>query len=202
MAIPFKITGAGNNSTAQNVLKVTFSQALSSVPRLEAWDDGNLNTVTGTVFTGTSGNGNIPMLAAVATTDTAPSSSWKPASPTAGGATANRLKGSTNYVNLSASAPGAGGAVRFNVVLEVPSDISAPATLNWVLAVRYWYTGTAPTLTWAGNEGTEGSPTWTSITAGASGNYLRPADQSTGTTWTVDKPTSGTKDAPYYWITT
>jgi len=39
MAIPLKVTGAGNNSTARNCYKVTFTQALSSAPIYKAWDN-------------------------------------------------------------------------------------------------------------------------------------------------------------------
>src|SRR3989304_2653063 len=115
MAIPNKATGAGTGSTAQNVFRITFSQALSAVPTLEAWDNSNFNTTTLEIFTGTAVNGTKPMLSAVSTTNGAPTSSWKPTTAAAGGATINRLKGNTNYVNLAAAAPGAGDTVRFNL---------------------------------------------------------------------------------------
>src|SRR6266403_959451 len=99
MAIPSNVVGAGNNSSAVNPFKVTFSNALSASPTLESWDDSTFVTTIKEQFVGTGANGNIPYVSAVATTQGAPSSNWKPASPTAGGAIANRLKGTTNFVN-------------------------------------------------------------------------------------------------------
>jgi hypothetical protein len=208
MAIPNKVKGAGNNSAAQNVFKIVFSQALSSVPTLEAWDDDTFATVVKEMFAGTSGNGNKPFLSAVATTDAAPASAWKPASPAAGGATINRLKGNTNYVNLAASPPALGGSVRFNLNWELPSDASVPSTttMNGVLAVRYAYSGSAPTLTWQFNDngagGTEGAPQWTTITPGAAGSYIRPVDSgATAATLYVTKPLSSVADQGEIWVT-
>lgn len=208
MAIPSKVTGAGNASSAQNVFRVVFSQALSGSPTLEAWDDSTFSTTNKEMFAGTAVNGNKPFLSAVGTTDAAPITNWKPASPTAGGATINRLKGLTNYVTLSVAAPGVGGAVRFNLCWELPSDASVPSTntLNGVLAIRFSYSGATPTLTWQFNDnvagGTEGAPVWTSITPGAAGNFVKPADAgSVIATLAVTKPTSGTLDAAEVWVT-
>lgn len=208
MAIPSRVQGAGNNSTAQNVFRITFSQALSAPPTLESWDDSTFSATTKEMFAGTTVNGNIPFLSAVATTDGAPASAWKPAAPTAGGAVANRLKGTTNFVDLSVAAPGAGGTVRFNLVWEIPSDATVPATntLNGVLAVRFSFSGADPTLTWAYNDadagGTEGAPVFTVITPGASGNFIRPADAgATSASVVFTKPTSGVADSPEVWVT-
>ncbi|KUK49418.1 MAG: hypothetical protein XD75_0582 [Parcubacteria bacterium 33_209] len=94
MAIPNKATGAGNNNAA-NVFKVTFSQALSTAPKYEAWDnsktfpakDESGSTVAKEIFTGTTGNGNKPMLYLVDTNAgaTPPGANWKPASATTHG---------------------------------------------------------------------------------------------------------------------
>jgi len=207
MSVPSKVVGAGNASSAQNVFKVTFSQALASVPTLEAWDDATFATVAKEMFAGTAVNGNIPFLSAVATSNGAPASNWKPASPGAGGATANRLKGTTNYVNLAAAAPGAGGYVRFNLCWEIPSDASVPSTntMNGVLAIRFAYSGATPSLTWQFNDsgagGTEGAPSWTTITPGAAGHVIRPADASaTSANLVLTKPTSSTLDAATVWV--
>jgi len=207
MAIPGKVAGAGNNSLAQNVFKVTFSQALSAVPTLEAWDDFNFNATTHEVFAGTAGNGNIPMISAVATTDGAPANAdWKPAAPTSGGATINRLKGTDYYVNLAAAPPGAGESVRFNLCWEIPYDASIPADLDAVFIIRYSYSGAAPILTWYFNDedagGTEASPVWTQLTPGPSGNVLKPTDAGVSSSNLVlHKPPSGTVDNPELWVT-
>ena len=204
MSIPSKITGGGNSSVAQNVLRITFSQALAAPPRLEGWDDSTFATVAKEMFAGTTVNGSKPMVSAVATTDGAPSSNWKPASATAGGDTVNRLKGTSSYVILSTGNPGVGGVVRWNMDWEIPSDATVPATnsMNGVFAVRYSYSGSAPSLTWAYNEGSEGSPSWTTITPGSAGNLIRPADSGVSSSAVVlTKPISGVVDAAELWIT-
>jgi len=205
MAIPLKVTGAGNNSTAQNVYKVTFSEALSTAPRIEAWDnsstfpakDSSGSTVAKEIFAGTTVNGSIPMLSAVATTSAAPSSAWKPASATAGTANPNRLKGTTNFVT-DPTTPAATESILFNLCLEIPSDATVPSSTeyNALIQVRYQYTGNAPTVTWHANEGTESSPTWTQITPGTHGVRFcnSAADTSDDTTWKLSVPASGTVD--------
>jgi hypothetical protein len=209
MAIPSKVKGGANGSQAQNVFKVTFSQALAAVPTLEAWDDDTFSAVTKEMFTGTPDNGNIPYVSAVATTDGAPAgTNWKPVSPAAGGATINRLKGRNSYVNLSAAIPSANGSVRFNLDWELPDDMTIPSvnTGNGVIIVRYSYSGVAPTLTWQFNDnsagGTEASPVWTTLTPGAAGAVIRPCDSgSSSASLVVTKPTSGVASAGEIWVT-
>ena len=207
MSIPSNATGAGNNSSAQNVFRVVFSQNLSANPTLESWDDSTFASTGKEQFIGTTGNGNIPYLAGIATTDSAPAANWKPA-VVAGGAVANRLKGTVNFVNLSTVVPVAGGAVRFNLNFEIPFDATVPSTNTFgVLAVRFSYSSATPTLTWQFNDasagGTEGAPSWTTITPGAAGNFIRPADSgSTSANVVITKPaTSGTVDSAQVWVT-
>ncbi len=206
MAIPLKVTGAGNNSVAQNVYKVAFSTALSSAPVYKAWDNASTfpardaagSTVAKEIFVGTAGNSNKPMLSLVATSSAAPSSAWKPASETAGGAvTVNRMKGSTNFVT-DPSTPGAAGYIRFNMCLEVPSDATVPSAtgMSALLEITYTYTGAAPTLTWSANEGTEGSPTFTTLTPGTHGIRFCNAAATVGdaASWKLTLPASSTVD--------
>ncbi len=211
MGIPGRVAGAGNNSVARYVLKVTFSQALSAPPNLKAWDDFNANSTNHAVFTGTTGNGNIPMISAVATTDAAPANAdWKPAAPTAGGATINRLKGDEYYVVLSNAAPAAGESVMFNLCWEIPSDCPVPTTddpdiLKAVFVVEVTYSGAPPVLTWWFNDldagGSESGQVWTQITPGASGNQLKPADAGCSSSYIVlHKPPSGVADNPELWV--
>jgi hypothetical protein len=209
MAIPNKATGYGNNSTAQNVFRITFSQALSSAPKYEAYDGGSFPavgaavTVANKILAGTAGNGSKPMLSLVDTSNAAPSSAWKPASATAGSANPNRLKGQTNFVTSPAT-PGAGGTIRFNMVAEVPSDGAPTPTSDWAydLLIRYTYTGAAPSLTWAFNEGSEGSPTWTNWTPGTHGMRHTRAGISAGGPYLANIPASATEDTAEGWITT
>lgn len=206
MAIPFAAVGYGNTSTARNVQRITFSTALSSAPKYESYDAGTFpavgsgTTTTGAIFAGTAGNSNKPMSSLVDTSSGAPTSSWKPASVTAGSANPNRMKGQTNFVTATAT-PGAGGTITWNEVLEIPSDHTPSNTLAMDLLIRYTYTGSAPTLTWAANEGTEGTPTWTTLTPGTHG--LRPtrAGITAGGPYLADVPGSGTQDTAMGWIT-
>lgn len=207
MSIPSSVTGAGNNSSAQNVFRIQFSQSLSANPTLESWDDSTFSTTNREQFTGTAVNGFIPYISAVATTNSAPVSAWKPASPVAGGATINRLLGLTNFVTLSTVIPVAGASVRYNLDFEIPSDASVPSTNTFgVLACRFSFSGATPTLTWQFNDnsagGTEGAPSWTTITPGAAGNFIRPADAgSTLANVVITKPLSGVIDAAQIWVT-
>jgi hypothetical protein len=207
VSIPSATTGAGNNSSAKNVYRVVFSQALSSNPQLEAWDDSTFSSTAKEMFAGTGVNGHIPYMAAVATTDSAPLAAWKPA-PVGGGATINRLKGLTNFVTLSTVIPTAGGNVRFNLNWEIPSDATIPSinTLNGVLAVRISFSGATPVLTWQFNDnsagGTEGAPVWTNITPGSAGNFIKPSNNgATSSTVFFTIPLSGVSDAPAQWVT-
>jgi len=209
MSVPLQITGAGNND-AQNVLKVTFSTACSAAPRLEAWDnsltfpsvDTAGTTVVKEIFTGTTVNGSIPMLFAADTTNDLPGASWKPTAATAGGTVKNRLKGNVNYVQFE-STPGTGGSSLFNIGLEIPSDATVPSSssLNHLIQIRYYYSGTEPTLSFRANEGTEASPTWTVLTPNTNG--LQFANLNTDWTGTVKLtiPESGVLDAPEAGIT-
>lgn len=209
MAIPNKATGYGNNSVAQNVFRLTFSTALSQAPTYEAYDSaatfpavGTDLTVAKKIFAGTAGNSSKPMLSLVATTSAAPSSAWKPAAATGGSANPNRMKGTTNYVT-DPTTPGAGGVIRWNMVAELPSDL-VPATDNVEmqhdLLIRYTFTGGAPALTWAFNEGTEGTPTWTNLTPGTHG--IRHSKSGAVTpSYFATVPASGTQDTVEGWVT-
>jgi hypothetical protein len=68
------------------------------------------------------------------------------------------------------------------------------------LLVRYYYTGAAPTLTWAFNEGTEGTPSWTTMTPGTHGIRHCKAGAGAGNYYATI-PESGTQDTEEAWIT-
>lgn len=212
MSIPYSAHGYGNNSVAQNVFRVTFSQSLSSAPDWEAYDGsgsfpttGSGTTTANTIFTGTAGNSNYPMLSLVATSSAAPTSAWEPSSPTAGSANPNRMMGLTNYVT-DPTTPTATQSIRFNIVLNIPSDVTTSSTMSHDLLVRYTYTGPAPSLTWAGNDdgagGTEGSPVWTNFTPGTNGIRHTRSGTTSGGPYLLNIPSSGTVDAAMGWITT
>ncbi len=207
MAIPNKATGYGTGSTAINVFRITFSTALSAAPIYYAYDGGvypavgSAVTTSNDVFIGTAGNGNIPMLSLVDTSSGAPISAWKPAAPTPGSANPNRMKGLTNYVTATAT-PGAGGTITWNEVIELPFDATTASTMAADLVVSYQYTGTAPVLTWAFNEGSEGAPVWTALVPGTNG--LRHCDAGTvsGGPYLLSIPAAGTANSIEGWITT
>ncbi len=165
MAIPFRPVGIGQVA-AKNVFRVNFSQALSAIPELHAWDDFNLNSVANKIFTGTTVNGSKPMISAIGA-DVAPPAAWWPASEVVGAAvnTASRLKGNTGWCKLSASAPGVNGDVFFNFDHKWPSDVQPADNVKFALSVLYRYTGATPTVTFYGNDGgTESTPVWTALT--------------------------------------
>lgn len=182
MAIPSKVIGAGNANATQ-CFKVTFDQALSTAPKIEAWDNSEtfpLKTASGAttaleIFTGTTGNGDTPCIAAwsggAESSGNLPGASWHPASATGGSANPNLLLGTTNYVTCT-NTPGLGGDIVFNLSLEVGFDATVPSTTEYaaIIQIRYTYTGTAPALVFAYNDGgTEGTPSWTTFVPGTDG---------------------------------
>jgi len=206
MSLPFKITTIGNQNT-RNVFRVSFSTALALPPKIEAWDNAKTfpkrttygATTAKQIFVGTAGNGNIPMLYAVATTNAAPGANWKPTAATAGGVTKNRLKGSTNYI-VDPTTPGAGESITFNLGAEVPCDaLMTTGLMDFSLQVRYFFSGSAPIVTLAGNSGTETSPNWETITPELTGIQL--CDLSVEGDYNLTLPESGTTDAQVAWIT-
>jgi hypothetical protein len=208
MAIPFKPVGIGAVA-AMNVLRITFSEALSAIPLLQAWDSFAMNTVVNKIFTGTTGNGSKPMIAAIGC-DEAPADSWWPADPVPGAAVnvASRLKGGDGYCELADAAPGAGGHVFFNFNFLFPEDVIPTDTLNFVLGLVYRYTGAAPSLTWAGNDGgSEGAPSWTTLTSQPKGTngaatVLKPSDSGgSGTGDQMTIPPSGEEHPDEIWAT-
>lgn len=182
MAIPFRPVGIGQVA-AKNVFKISFSEALSAIPELHAWDDFNLNTVVNKIFAGTAGNSNLPMIGAIGCS-VAPAAAWWVETLTAGASedVASRLKGDTGWCKLDTTAPLALGEVFFNFDFRFPSDVQPADTVDFCLSVLYRYTGATPTVVWSGNDaGTEGAPVWTPLTTqpkgtNAAATVIRPSD--------------------------
>lgn len=209
--IPFKPTGIGQVA-AKNVFKISFSQALSTIPKLKAWDDYNLNTVVNDIFVGTSVNGNLPLIGAVGL-ESAPGASWWPSGLTvnADAGTATRMKGSSGYCKLASVAPEAAGEVFFNLDYKIPSDLQPSSTVNHVLAVECQYTGATPTIRWYANRGTEGTPDWIELLPRAQGyqmisgdTEIRPTDSGEGYDGTqnykISIPDSSEEFADEIWV--
>jgi len=197
MAIPFKPTGIGQVA-AFNVIRINFSEALSAIPELHAWDDFNLDTIANKVFTGTAVNSNLPMIGAIGL-NAAPAASWYVSSLIAGAAenAASLLKGNDGFCFLDSTNPLANGDVFFNFDFRFPDDVLPSDTMAFALSVLYNFTGATPSVSWFANEGTEGAPVWTSLTdqpkgsAGAA-TVIRPSDTGgTGVGDTVTIPASG-----------
>ena len=182
MAIPSKVIGAGNSDATQ-CFKVTFDQALSTAPKIEAWDnsatfpakDASGSTTALEIFTGTTANGDTPCIAAwsggAESSGNLPGASWHPAAVTGGSNNPNLLLGTTNYVTCT-NTPGLGGEIVFNLSFEVGYDATVPSTTEYaaIIQIRYTYTGTAPGLVFAYNDaGTETTPSWTTLTPGTDG---------------------------------
>lgn len=207
-ASSFKVSGAGNNSSAQKVFRVTLSEASLDVPRLEAWDDIDLSSTSKEIFSGTSVNGFIPMLSGVATTDGVPSANWKPSSPVSGGAVINRLKGEDFYVLLSVSASAT--ELLFNLCWEIPSDVSNEAGLEATIAVYLSFSWAPPTVTWYANDesegGSESSPYWYELISAWQGSsdpvsILYPTDSGADSNnLKFSVPDTGSKDNPELWV--
>lgn len=198
--LPAKVYGAGNGSTFRWCLTVTFRlNGTVDVPVLEAWDDFKTNSVLHEIFTGTSVNGNIPMLSGVATTNGSPVSNWKPVAPIPGGATINRLKGSTNYINLSTSFIYENGGAFFNLCWEVPCDATVPADMDCVLILKYSFSGVHPRLEWGYHDSSLGINT--EIDVGPNGCKLQPVEAGTGPgNLILYQPMTGVKDNPELWV--
>jgi len=213
MTIPSKVIGAGNADNTK-CFKVTFTTALSTAPKIEAWDnsatfpakDAAGATTAKEIFTGTTANTSLPELAAwsggAESTGTKPGASWHPASATAGTANPNLLLGTTNYVTCT-NTPGASGDTVFNLSLIVGYDATVPSTSSMaaIIQIRYTYTGSAPSLTFAYNDaGTEETPSWTTFVPGTNGVRF----VNTGTvegTYKLTLPSSGLVTAGELWVT-
>lgn len=203
MSIPGKVCGAGNASGYANVIRITFTgqDFLNNPIVLEAWDDETICTTNNDIFVGTALNGNIPMLSG-AWVNFPLGPNWKPAVPIAGGANPNRIKGSTNYVNI-----GSYGMYEFlvNLCWEIPCDIICPASLSCILVLKYTYTGPPPVIIWEFNDETDGgepySPRWTEIVSGSLGYVFKPTDAGVSPgNLILTRPLSGMLDNPEMWV--
>ena len=181
---------------------------------MEAWDNYNFNSTANEVFTGTTGNSSKSMICATATTNVTPASDWSipDALPVVDGDVTNLLLGDTNWCILHTGVVAQAGTVRFNLNWEVPYDASIPSDMEAVLVIRFSYTGAAPSLTWALNDfgdgagdgvtgGSEGTPLWTNLAPGVSGNTIKPTDAgATSATVVMHRPVSSTVDCGEVWV--
>ena len=216
MAIPAKVAGGGGDNNATKCFKVTFSTALASAPKIEGWDnsssypavDSDGSTTAKEIFTGTTVNTSLPMLAAwsggAEATGNKPGASWHPATATAGSANPNLLKGQTNYVTCT-NTPAAGGNIVFNLSLKIPGDATVPSTTGFahLVQIRYTYSGLNPALAFFFNEGGDDTtPAWTAFAPGTNGIQFVNASTVSGTYALTLPGPSSTRVAPEIWVTT
>lgn len=206
MSLPIKITTIGNQDAA-NAFKITFSEALALPPQIEAWDNTETfpkrvnygKTTLNQIFVGTVGNNNKPMLYAASTTVSSPGSNWKPSTAIVGGATKNRMKGTTNYI-VDTVTPNAGESILFNLGIEVPFDSETTSgQMDYTIQTRYFFSGPIPVTTFYANSGTEAAPVWEEITPVLHG--IRLCDYSVEGTYYLTIPEENVIDATIAWIT-
>lgn len=190
-----KPTGIGANA-AKNVFKAVFSENLSAIPKLKAWDNYNMNSVLHKIFIGCSQNGDKPMVGGIGLT-TAPVAGWWVDTITMGAAVnaASLLKGNTGFCQLTAAAPDADEEMFFNINYKFPVPTGTPPNTDpkpsdsWghVFAIEHEYTGSAPTLSAYANSGTEAVPSWVALVLGLKGYApspgvarVRPVDAGNG----------------------
>jgi hypothetical protein len=174
-------TGGLAGRNCQDAFKIRFTTALSSQPKLEAWDNAtdltNNTAPSDEILVGTASSGNNSWLAGCDTFVTRPISgtagtAWYPAGESAG-SSPSLLNGTTGYVSLDGATVGVASRL-FNIQLKVPSDAAQSGTTQHtpVIAVRYYYTGTAPGVIWQRNAGAEGAAVWTTMAAGSTGDTI------------------------------
>lgn len=220
MANPGRVKNYGNlaaSSGAKNVFRVIFNQALSTAAKYEAWDNAQAfpavdtagSTVSGYLFIGTAGNGNLPCLSLADCTSSILAYPWDTTisgAVTAGAANPNRLFGTSSYVQTSGGITAQSGFLNWNVVANVPYDFEPAYDMDHLLQIRYTYTGTAPALEWQFNDcsgatgGTEATPSWTIMSAACTG--VRHGRTGAATpNWYANIPASGVEQTTEGWIT-
>jgi hypothetical protein len=220
----YEQVSAAGDVVGQNVYKARFGvNPCSDMPQLQAWDDHNLNSVAVESLQGTTVNGDESQVAAAHTTNNATILNWVPAVATAdggamqgGGYRANRLRGNESHLLLGDAAdvaPVADEERKFQLAFGVAQDNGAGVSGHQpVLAVKTFYAGAPPDVSFWYNRGTEGTPDWIEMTSEDAGTPMaigvKNAIHATGpgTTTTaldpVTKPGSGEKFAEEQWIQT
>jgi len=220
----YEQVSAAGDVVGQNVYKARFGvNDCSDMPQLQAWDDYALNTVAIESLQGTALNGDESQVAAAHVTNNATILNWVPAVATAGGGDiqgggyrANRLRGNESYLLLgdaADAAPSADDERKFQLAFGVAPDNGAGVSGHQpVLAVKTFYSGAAPEVSFWYNRGTEGTPDWVQMTSEDGGtpmaidvlNAIHATGPATTTTSLdpVTKPGSVEKFAEEQWIQT
>ena len=209
---PFLVSGACA-SVAQNVFKVRFSQPLSSVPNLRAYDNANVFPATGagtattyTIFQGSAGNSNKSMLYFADTTRGGPAAStWWVGAVDSGALATIRMLGDVAYLQFrySAASMVANASLNWNALVETPADVNPTMSRLHDIVCRYSFTSTIPTvLFFANNEhagGTEAVPVWGTITTDSQGVRFSSA-AGTNTSMLANIPLAGVEITKKAWV--
>ena len=196
----------GLGLTKTNVMAIKFSTAVTG-GRLTAWDDISRTSTSKEILNGTTemGTGNNSWLRAGVTATDVTEGAGAGSLPSGFNTqvkttTTFQLKGDARYVTFNAVS--AGNQVRFVVAFYIPSDAGAGTTgHDPVFTCRYTYTGSAPTVTWQFNTGTEGSPTWTTWGSSYSGYGTGPNTTTTQLD-PVTAPGTGVAFVDEFWVQT
>jgi hypothetical protein len=227
--------GRAGDQDGRNVYKVLFdTEPCSDQPQLQAWDDENLNTLIGESLVGTIESSGESMIAAAHTTNIKTGGAWVPGASSAGeGAMqdpntvgtshrANRLRGNESYLALYDAGDGVPVAAeeRFFQLAALAAADSASGVAGHlpVLAIKAFYAGAPPTVSFHYNKGEDDllasqvNADWIAMTSSPKGtpmaigllntiNFTGLATTVTGLD-SVTKPGSGTKAAEEQWIQT
>lgn len=203
------IGGIVGNKNAQQAFKVSWNTAMSAQPRLEAWDTAaDLTSASAPgdeILAGTVSSGSKSWIAVADTTSVAPGANWyASADERAGGTSPAKIQGAAAYLLMDGAAVAVVSRL-FNLCLKVPSDAAQNGVTQHapVIALRYYYTGTAPTISWFYNASTVANPKWTAFTSGSLGFTLHftGPDTVTATLDPYTKPTTIT-EVDEYWVQT
>lgn len=203
-----QVVGYGNGNTNRNVFAVLFDQDLSSLCVYEAYDNvatfpnvGALETVANPIFT-KSDHASGSFICLIDTTNAAPGASdWQASIPADSAENnPNRIKGATYTVEQDGSNVSAGGRITFNMVIEVDHSALTTDAMGFDLTVRYTYTGTAPSPVFQYNTGTEGTPSWSTITQNSLGVKHCRSGSGTGNLY-ANIPASGVENTVEAWVT-
>jgi len=201
--------GQVGNKNAQNAFKIFWNKPMSAQPRLEAWDSAADLTAgaapSDEILAGTASSGNKSWLGVADTGAALPGANWYgSADERIAGTSPALIQGVSKYMLLDSLTVGVVSRL-FNLALKVPSDAAQSGTIQHtpVIALRYYYTGSAPTISWRYNSSTNATPIWTTIAAGSVGYTLHftGPDTVTATLDPFTKPAALT-EVDEYWLQT
>ena len=119
-----KVIGMGENK--RFVFCFSFSNATATIPRLEAWDDSDHDSIANYCLGAGIADS---FIKAVKTTDALPGGGW-------GG---TPIAGASNYINLDTAALSGAKDLYSNIKVIIPGNYPNPASEIFCLTIRYTY---------------------------------------------------------------